>query len=163
MSRNVYVADSAIAGRGVFARKSFKKGETVFILKGTLKHWVVKDKETSAEGPNWIGIGHQLWLDPAEPYMYLNHSCDPNMGIRGRVTFVALRDICKGEEVTFDYATTEDDMLWSLPFRCGCKSRHCRGDIRSIQSLPAQTYNRYLPYVPRYFQRVYARHHALKP
>mgnify|MGYP001572637729 CR=1 FL=1 len=94
--------------------------------------------------------------------MYLNHSCDPNIGIKGRVTFVALKNIKKGEEVAFDYSTTEDDMLWHLPFKCMCVSKNCRSKIRSIQFLPHKIFKAYLPYIPNYFQGVYTRYNRLK-
>lgn len=93
MTKNVKVGPSAISGKGVFAARNFKKGEIVFILKGNLKKWVVKDKKTSAAGPNWIGVKHGLWIDPAYPFMYLNHSCNPNIGVKGALTFVALKEI----------------------------------------------------------------------
>ena len=32
--------------------------------------------------------------------LYSNHSCDANLGIRGEITFVAMRDIPAGEELT---------------------------------------------------------------
>ena len=37
-----------------------------------------------------------------------NHSCDANLGMRGEITFVAMRDIRAGEELTHDWATTDD-------------------------------------------------------
>jgi hypothetical protein len=155
MTRNVYIGPSKIAGKGVFASKDFSKGDIVFILKGEVRKWVVKDKETSSEGPNWVGIRHGVWIDPAEPAVFLNHSCNPNIGIKGSVTFVALRNIKKGEEVAFDYSTTEDDLLWRLPFKCACGAKNCRSSIRSIQFMPKQVFKAYLPYVPKYFQKVY--------
>ena len=39
--------------------------------------------------------------------MFLNHSCEPNVGIQGQIVFVALRGVAAGEELTLDYATIE--------------------------------------------------------
>src|SRR3989344_4818679 len=161
MTKNVYIVESSIEGKGVFAKKDFKKGDVVFIFKGRMIKWLVKNKKTSITGPNWVGVGHSLWIDPAYPYMYLNHSCDQNIGIKGKVTFVALRDVKRGEEVIFDYSTTEDDVLWNLPFKCKCRSKDCRSNIKSVQFLPLKIYNAYLPYIPKYFQWVYNKHHKL--
>jgi len=36
--------------------------------------------------------------------MFLNHSCEPNVGILGQIIFVAMRNIDSGEELTIDYA-----------------------------------------------------------
>lgn len=41
----------------------------------------------------------------------LNHLCNPNVGVRGEITFVAMRDIKAGEELTTDYAMIDDDNL----------------------------------------------------
>jgi SET domain-containing protein len=160
----VYIKESDIAGRGLFARVAIKKGEIVYIAKGKMTHWVVKDARTSATGPNWIGVGKDVWLSPRDGnYLeFTNHSCEPNMAIKGKVTFIALRNIKKDEELTFDYSTTEEDMLWRSPFRCACGSKHCRKIIRSIQHLPSKTFKRYLPYIPAYFQKVYVRYNGLK-
>ncbi len=153
----VHVGKSRIQGSGVFAQCNIKKGEIVFIAKGKFTGWHVKDEKTSSAGPNWIGIEHDLWLDP-KPTNFLtftNHSCDPNMGIKGRVSFVAIKNIKKGEEVNFDYSITEEDMMWHLPFRCRCGHTKCRGIIKSVQFLPKKVFSSYLPFIPRYFQKVY--------
>ncbi|MFO0828537.1 MAG: SET domain-containing protein [Phycisphaerales bacterium] len=55
-------------------------------------------------------------------WRFLNHSCAPNAAFAGR-TLVALRRIQAGDEITFDYNTTEADM--ATPFRCRCG--HCFG------------------------------------
>ena len=151
--RKVYIAKSKIHGNGVFANKNLKRGEIIFVLKGKIKNWKVKDLKTSLFGPNWIGIKHGTWIDPRYPFDLLNHSCNPNMGIRGKLLFVALRDIRKGEELNFDYSTTEDDLLWRM--KCSCGAKNCRKIIHSVQSLPKNTFHRYLPYISAYFQKVY--------
>lgn len=153
MKKDLYLHKSKISGKGVFTKKPFKKGETIFILKGKIKRWFVKDKSTAQVGPNWIGLSKNIWIDPVEIYQYLNHSCNPNLGIKGSVTFVALRNIKKGEELTFDYSITEDESFWE--FKCNCKSKKCRKILHSIQFLPKPVFNRYLPYIPSYFQKVY--------
>ena len=34
--------------------------------------------------------------------LYSNHSCDANIGMRGEITFVAMRNVRAGEELTHD-------------------------------------------------------------
>ena len=58
--------------------------------------------------------------------MCLNHSCEPNVGIVGQIVFRAMRDIMPGEELTFDYATGDDDD-WKMECRCGAAD--CRGTV----------------------------------
>src|SRR3989344_4684432 len=137
MKKDLYVAKSKISGKGIFTKKSFKKGETVFILKGELKKWIVTNKTTAQAGQNWVGTGKNLWIDPAGIFQYLNHSCNPNMGIKGKVVFVAIKDIKEGEEITIDYSITEETILWDMKNSEKLKdSKKYRKIIRSIQFLP---------------------------
>ena len=50
----------------------------------------------------------------------------PNLGMRGEITFVAMRDIAAGEELTHDWATTDDD---DYTLQCNCGSANCRGTL----------------------------------
>jgi SET domain len=44
-----------------------------------------------------------------EPVMlFINHSCEPNVGFAGNTVLVAMRDISPGEELTTDYALFDD-------------------------------------------------------
>ena len=55
--------------------------------------------------------------------LYSNHSCDPNLGLRGNIIFVALRDIEPGEELTHDWCMTDDD---NYETECTCGAVNCR-------------------------------------
>ncbi|KAI0404576.1 SET domain-containing protein [Xylaria palmicola] len=80
------------------------------------------------------------------PTRFINHSCDPNLRIFARVgdhadkhihdlAFFAMRDIPRGEELTFDYVDgVEDSDMDALDpekqkdmTRCLCGSKNCRG------------------------------------
>jgi hypothetical protein len=68
---------------------------------------------------------------------YINHSCDPNCGLEfneDRVYLRSIQDINRGDELTFDYATSQK----SFPFRfhCRCGSQECRGEIGDYNELP---------------------------
>lgn len=142
---------------GLFARKDLRKGEVIFVARGTIVRLDIKSKRDSAKYPNAIGLRPGVWLNPEakNPLTYLNHSCNPNAGIKGSVTFVARRPIKKGEHITIDYSITECDAKWTLDQNCKCGSSECRGVIKSIQSLPHVLYNTYMPYIPRALQRAY--------
>ena len=77
----------------------------------------------------------------------MNHSCDPNVFLRG-LDVVALRDLRSGEEVTFDYHTTEYDLV--EPFTCQCGARLCQGVIRGFRYLDAIARQRLGPYLAPY-------------
>lgn len=148
---------------GLYANKDIKAGETIFIAKGKVVRVDIKSSSDSATYPNAIGIKKMKWLDPdkTNPLVYLNHSCNPNTGIKGSVTFKALSKIKKGSEITMDYSITEIDTLWTLDneINCLCHSTNCRKIIRSIQHLPVTIYKRYLPFVPTIMQREYTKVH----
>ena len=158
--KKIFIGPSKIHGKGVIAKKALKRGETAFIIKGKLVKVLVHNKNEALNGPDWVGVDKNMWIDPFVPSRYLNHSCNPSCGIKGRVTVVALRKIKQGEEITVDYSTIEAEPLWYM--KCNCGSKNCREKIRSVQSLPIKTYKKYLPYVSRYFQEVYDEYHSLK-
>jgi len=92
------VKDSPIQGRGLFARTAIGAGEIVAVKGG--------------------------YVLPTE--LFTNHSCDPNIAIQGQIVFVAMRDIAPGEELTHDWATTDDA---DYTMTCLCGSPSCRGTI----------------------------------
>lgn len=86
------------------------------------------DEHIDAEPlPGSVG-GYAQWR-------FLNHACEPNTMLRGRV-LVARRPIEDGEELTFDYESTEWDM--AAPFSCECGSARCRRQIRGYRHLGAE-------------------------
>lgn len=123
-SSKVEKRSSRIEGWGLWAIENIAMGETVVVKGGHVMTRQQRDQVAKALGPSEIQIGENLFIGPTEPserenaMMYLNHSCDPNLGIRGEITFCAMRDIASGEEITFDYATGDDDE-WTMVCRCG--------------------------------------------
>jgi len=154
-----HIAESKISGTGVFATKNIPKGKIVVIMKGTEYYEVQENKERAMSNPNMVGLGKNLWMDPQPPIVNMNHSCNPNLGMKGRVLFVALRNIKKGEELTFDYSISEDG-LWEI--ECHCGAVQCRKMIRGIRHLPRHVFNKYLPFIPKYFQSVYRKNAVLE-
>jgi len=76
-----------------------------------------------------VDLDHHQWR-------FMNHHCAPNATLRGR-TLVAARPIRRGDEVTFDYHTTEYEL--ASPFACTCDATDCLGVIRGYRYLsPAQ-------------------------
>lgn len=58
---------------------------------------------------------------------YLNHSCEGNCGFDDEGDFVAIRDIKKGEELTYDYGLVESNPNFNM--KCNCRSKTCRRTI----------------------------------
>lgn len=151
--KQIYVCDSKIHGKGIRAGEDIKKGEIIQPIKGKMCFLTVKNKKDSLSHPNWIGIAENQWIDPTKPFKFLNHSCKPNSGVKGKVNIVAIKNIKEGEEITIDYSIIEGDNLWEM--KCVCNEKGCREVIRSVQHLPEKTFKKYLPFVPNYFKKLY--------
>lgn len=150
--RKAYVAKSKITGKGLFAKQNIEKGEIVLIMKGKIIKMTPKNRKKILADPNVMGIEKDVWIYPYAPYVYMNHSCDPNTSSIGKVTFVALRNIKKDEELTFDYSISEDTS-WTM--KCCCGSKKCRGVIRGTRYLPVDIFKKYYPIFPTYFKKLY--------
>src|ERR1700730_14478795 len=110
------VRDSPIHGRGLFATAKMDKDEIVAVKGGHIVGGkTLRAKITPVLGPAEIQIDDDLFIAPITPeeregsMLYSNHSCDANLGMRGEITFVAMRNIRAGEELTHDWAATDDD------------------------------------------------------
>jgi uncharacterized protein len=82
--------------------------------------------------------------------LYSNHSCDANLGLRGEITFVAMRDIRAGEELTHDWATTDDD---DYSVKCNCGSPNCRKILTGKDWQRTDVQKRYAGYFSTYLAK----------
>ena len=67
---------------------------------------------------------------------YINHSCAPNCEpeiIRGHIWIIALRNIMKGEELTYNYGYGFEDYQ---DHECRCGSDNCIGYILGEEYWP---------------------------
>ena len=158
----IYVADSK-TGKGAFAIDPIAAGKVILEYKGPR----IKSEEMPVPYDNvvdhYIQIGEREYLGPSgEIDDFVNHSCDPNSGIRfspdGKIHLVSLRNIGANEEITIDYSTTMNEDNWELPCSCGAAS--CRGRIRDFKTLPADLQRKYfdLEVVPHYIKELFLAH-----
>ena len=153
VSKKICSGKSKIHNNGIFAVRDLKKGEIVGIIQGLKKFKVNRNMNDVLSNPDWIGFKKHNWIDPILPYKHLNHSCNPNVAIKGHKTLVAIRNIKKNEEVAIDYSIIEADPRWYMI--CSCKDKKCRGTIKAIQKLPKKVYDKYMPLVSKHFQALY--------
>jgi len=153
----LFADESKIAGKGLFTSKSIKKGDVAFVMKGPKFVFHPKNREESMATPNIVGLDKDLYIEPISPYVFINHHCEPNLAVGDDgVSYIALRDIKAGEELTFDYSISEYSD-WDMP--CSCSSKKCRKIIRSIDQLPIEYFSKYFPYIPKYFQKIFFRNY----
>lgn len=157
--KKIYIGKSKINGKGLFAGEAIKKGDRIQYINGKKVKNEVKSSKEAAMIINWIGVSRKFYLDTeGTPFRYINHSCDANAAINGTKTVVALRDIPKDGEITIDYSMSDADPFWR-GIRCHCDAKHCRKVIRAIYNVPPEVFRKHMPYVSRYFQRVYLRNY----
>ena len=130
LSPKTKVRESKIHGRGLFAESAIAKDEIVAVKGGHIVDGkTLREKITLRLGPVEIQIDDDLFIAPVTEeerelsMLYSNHSCDPNLGMRGEITFVAMRDVSAGEELTHDWAMTDDD---DCSMECNCGAANCR-------------------------------------
>ena len=123
---------SSIAGRGLFAVEPIAAGELVAIKGGHIMTTAAVRSLPEHLQNSEIQIADDfslVALEEAEyePVMlFLNHSCQPNVGFAGNIVLVAMRDVSAGEELTTDYALFDD---YDGEMECQCDTSSCRGTI----------------------------------
>ena len=87
--------------------------------------------------------------------LFMNHSCNPNVGYCGQIIFVAMRDIGAGEELTFDWAMGTDESIFGkdLRFPCRCGSPKCRKVLTAHDWSRRELQSRYKGYFSTYIQK----------
>lgn len=119
------VVKDGIHGVGVFTTMNMKRGTTLFKMKGEI---LPKPTRTSVQ------IGDNQHIED-EISGHVNHACTPNTIVdRTTRSFVSLRDIEEGEELTFDYTENEDSM--AAPFICECCGKEISGMKKREKSVP---------------------------
>lgn len=133
-------------GYGVFANKNFKKNEIVFVFKGK----IVDYRKVTHRG---LQIEKKKWINPNKnnPGYYLNHSCNPNCGIKNSNKITAMKRIKKGEEITIDYSMMMELKNWDM--ECECQHKDCRKLIKSYKSIPNKLKNKYNGWVSDYLKK----------
>ncbi|PYN45370.1 MAG: hypothetical protein DMD95_08460 [Candidatus Rokuibacteriota bacterium] len=155
LSPKTQVGESRIEGKGLFARRRIRKDEVVAIKGGHVydARMLAKVKERVAVSYVQIADGFFIGaLSAAEVRrnkMFINHSCTSNLGIRGQIMFVALRDIRTGEELTYDWAMEENR---SDRTRCRCRSRRCRRVLTGRDWMIPRLQRRYRGYFSSYLE-----------
>lgn len=146
--KKLYLGRTSSTGEGVFAKVNFKKGNLIFTWEGVLK----KGRYPCHVGARWLQIEKCQWIAPVRnnPGWYINHSCNPNSGIKNSVKIVAMKNIRRGEEVTFDYSTSESENGWYLI--CHCENENCRRIIRSYKFLSAELKLKYRDFISEYLK-----------
>lgn len=96
-------------------------------------------------------IGRVPLDEPEEPGEFVNHSCDPNCGMRDQLAIVTRRRVRAGEAITIDYAMCMTSSVLDMECRCG--TRLCRGRIRGGDWRRGELQRRYRGCFVAYIER----------
>ncbi|MER9625461.1 SET domain-containing protein-lysine N-methyltransferase [Mesorhizobium sp. M0222] len=147
-ARNVQIGDAGEEkGRGVFSSRHFLPGEVVMI---GLVAGIERERTIYTIQTDW-----DIHAKFEEPAVLSNHSCSPNLAIVqnrfGAYDFIAIHEISRDIELTWDYATTEFDSIAVQV--CLCTSKNCRGAAGGFSTLspdhPLLSAGYYAPYLQR--------------
>lgn len=154
-SPKIELSDATLAGRGVIAREPIARDEIVAIKAGNIITRAGIAAATAAAGDMALQIDDQFYIAPRHAdevdamSVFINHSCDPNVGFRGQVVYVAMRDIAPGEELCHDYAMERSD---DYRLECRCGSPRCRGVVTGDDWRLPDLQRRYRDYFSIYLQ-----------
>jgi hypothetical protein len=151
---------SPIEGRGLFAREAISAGEIVAVKGGAIMDAAAFARVRDQVSPAEIQIEDGLYIAPRSAdeveanILCLNHSCDPNVGVRGQITFVVMRDVPGGAELTIDYAMIDGDPAERM--ECACGAPKCRKIVTGDDWRRPELQRRYPGYFSRYIQDRFA-------
>lgn len=142
-------------GGGVFAVAPIAERELLCVWGGNIYTRAQFDQLPKSNQIHGIQVDENLFQtyaagETADPADYFNHSCDPNAGLRGAISLVAMRDIAAGEEVCFDYAMSDGEPYDE--FDCGCETAVCRTKITGNDWQLPDLQARYAAYFSPYLQ-----------
>ncbi len=153
------VIKPSVFGKGLFASEFVPENTIVCKVTGTYLTFaetiLLGEKESYC-----LQIGTDKYIYCSEPFLYSNHSCNPNCAINSDLDFYTLKNIEKGEELLWDYSTSMLERHWTM--KCSCGSKNCRRIITDFDLLPQaiqQSYlqmNIVLPFIVQNYEQKFA-------
>jgi len=142
-TKYILVKKSKIHNKGVYAKKDIKKGTRIIEYVGEIVSRDEGDKRAGEQyrehkkdnnsGAVYVYELTKKWdLDgnfSYNPARLINHSCEPNAKYKQiglKIFIIAIRNIKKYEEITYDYGYDLEDYKHH---KCKCGSKKCIGYI----------------------------------
>ncbi len=133
----IEVRQSEIHNVGVFAKKDLPKGTFIVEYVGPkIDRSKFLCQLTEEQARYAFKLDHEWTIDGSSPENVagrINHSCAGNCSIvtvDGHIWVVAERDICKGEELGYNYGYKLSSLSkMEAKWRCNCRAPNCVGFI----------------------------------
>ncbi len=172
MKNKFAIKKSQIQGLGAFATQIIKKGELIYKVRGesiSIEELKKRYKKGTERSSDPLQIKESRYLDLYKPYVYMNHSCNPNSAIVKLNDLIAIKNIPTGKEITYDYSLTDwsEDKDWpgyaDWVMRCKCNSSVCRQKIREFRFLHKHIQKKCIKQdmVPDYIVRKYKKNNVV--
>lgn len=132
----------------VYAGRDFARGELIVRLQGRERTFAGAAWDLlrgRIHGDDILQIGRKRYLDLDATGMRFNHRCEPNAALRKDCELIALTDIARGAEITYDYSMTVKPSFhsWFWKMRCSCGAQTCRLRIGDVSTVSAARLNWY--------------------
>ena len=148
------VKKSKTHGHGIFAARKIPEGTNILEYKGNrIRHEEADEiHPTNPDDPFhtfFFSLSCGKVIDGGQKgndAKWFNHSCGPNCEAQEnqkgtKVYVVALRDIKKGEELTYDYGLVLDGRITKKrreEYQCLCGTPECRGTMLALKNKKAR-------------------------
>lgn len=134
---NLFAVGENHLGKAVYATCRFAEGAELMRFTGRRFHVTEVPSLMRGTDDRFVQVTPDHYMGPSGQLDDLvNHSCDPNAGLRFTehgVILVAIRDIACGDEISWDYSTTLAQSNWHMI--CQCRSEACRRVIGNFDTL----------------------------
>ena len=130
------IQKSKIDNKGLYASQDIRKGTKIIQYKGKIITTKQSDNNPKFDNNKAIylfNLNKRYDLDGDFKFntaRLINHSCDPNCEVLGeglKLWIYAMKNINKGDELSYDYGFTFDQDFRQFPCKCG--SKNCIGYI----------------------------------
>jgi hypothetical protein len=142
---SITIHETSDRGWGLMTNKKFSIGQKV--MTATAIASIPRNSHTVQKG--W---DEHILIDL--PARFVNHSCDPNLGIHdndvGAYDFFAIKDIDEGEELLWDYEASEYEI--SAFDTCMCGAKRCRGSMGGFKKNGEEIKRNYGNHIANYLK-----------
>ena len=151
---DVDLRSSGGAGLGIFLAEPVRRGDLLVVFGGSATPGHVFRQLSDDRQRRSLQVADDVYLVTGPERALgdcVNHSCDPTAVFEGQISLVARRDLVVGEEITFDYATSDS---WPYDeFECECGADLCRAKVTGEDWMDPELQRRYAGGFSTYLQR----------
>lgn len=155
--KNIVEIKKSKFGKGLFAKSEITKGTVIcpIPIKDEFDFSFTTYLHNKESHALQIDLNKYVFCEP--PFLYSNHSCNPNAGINPNFEMIALNNIQRGQEIFWDYATSMLERHWTMTCKCG--EKNCRQIVTDFDLMPHDIQSKYLelnitlPFIVQYLQQ----------